>query len=136
VTAAQAVGRETMRAIVQTEYGAADVLRMDEIARPAIEDHEVPVRVYAAGLDRGTWHLMAGQAYLIRLMGYGVRRPKNPVPGLDVAGTVVATGADVLRFGVGDEVFGIGQGSFAGSEAWTARSAPSRSRSSCASGSP
>jgi NADPH:quinone reductase-like Zn-dependent oxidoreductase len=107
------LGRQTMQAIVQTEYGSADVLRVEEIDRPAIGDGEVLVRVHAAGLDRGTWHLMAGQAYLIRLMGFGIRRPKNPVPGLDVAGTVVATGAGVTRFEVGDEVFGISQGSFA-----------------------
>jgi NADPH:quinone reductase-like Zn-dependent oxidoreductase len=102
-----------MRAIVQTEYGSADVLRVAEIDRPAIADDEVLVRVHAAGLDRGTWHLMAGQAYLIRLMGYGLRAPKNPVPGLDVAGTVAAIGANVTRFAVGDEVFGVSRGSFA-----------------------
>ena len=102
-----------MRAIVQTEYGSADMLRVAEIDRPAIAGDEVLVRVHAAGLDRGTWHLMAGQAYLIRLMGYGLRAPKNRVPGLDVAGTVVAIGADVTRFAVGDEVFGISRGSFA-----------------------
>jgi NADPH:quinone reductase-like Zn-dependent oxidoreductase len=105
--------RTTMRAILQTEYGSADVLRLGEIDRPAAGDNEVLVRVHAAGLDRGTWHLMAGEAYLIRLMGYGLRRPKNPVPGLDVAGTVAAIGKDVTRFEPGDEVFGIGQGSFA-----------------------
>src|SRR3954471_7384276 len=66
-----------MRAIVQTEYGSSDVLRVAEIDRPEIGDDEVLVRVHAAGLDRGTWHLMAGQAYLIRLMGYGLRAPKN-----------------------------------------------------------
>jgi NADPH:quinone reductase-like Zn-dependent oxidoreductase len=102
-----------MRAIVQTEYGAADVLRVAEIERPAIGDDEVLVRVHAAGLDRGTWHLMAGQAYLIRLMGYGLRAPKSQVPGLDVAGTVVASNARMTRFSVGDEVFGISRGSFA-----------------------
>jgi NADPH:quinone reductase-like Zn-dependent oxidoreductase len=101
-----------MRAIVQTEYGSADVLRVAEIDRPAVGAGEVLVRVRAAGLDRGTWHLMAGQPYLIRLVS-GVRAPRNRVPGLDVAGTVVAAGADVTRFAIGDEVFGIGQGSFA-----------------------
>jgi NADPH:quinone reductase-like Zn-dependent oxidoreductase len=102
-----------MQAIVQAEYGSADVLRVEEIDRPAIGDGEVLVRVHAAGLDRGTWHLMTGLAYPIRLMGYGLRAPRNPVPGLDVAGTVVAAGANVTRFKVGDEVFGISQGSFA-----------------------
>jgi NADPH:quinone reductase-like Zn-dependent oxidoreductase len=102
-----------MRAIVQTEYGSASVLRIAEIDRPAIGDDEVLVRVHAAGLDRGTWHVMAGLPYLIRVMGFGLRAPKNRVPGLDVAGTVVATGADVTRFAIGDEVFGVSRGSFA-----------------------
>jgi NADPH:quinone reductase-like Zn-dependent oxidoreductase len=104
--------RQTMRAIVQAGYGSADVLHLAEIGRPAAGDGEVLLRVHAAGLDRGTWHLMAGQPYLIRLAS-GLRAPKNPVPGLDVAGTVVAVGADVTGFAVGEEVFGIGQGSFA-----------------------
>jgi NADPH:quinone reductase-like Zn-dependent oxidoreductase len=102
-----------MRAIVQTEYGSAEVLRVAETDRPAIGDDEVLVRVHAAGLDRGTWHVMAGRPYLIRLMGYGLRAPKNRVPGLDVAGTVMAVGADVTRFAIGDEVFGVSRGSFA-----------------------
>jgi NADPH:quinone reductase-like Zn-dependent oxidoreductase len=102
-----------MRAIVQTEYGSAGVLRVAELERPAIGDGEVLVRVHAAGLDRGTWHLMAGRPYLIRVMGYGLRAPKNRVPGLDVAGTVVAIGAGVTRFAIGDEVFGVSRGSFA-----------------------
>ena len=82
----------TMRAIVQDRYGSADVLRIAEIGRPEIADDEVLVRVQAAGLDRGTWHVMAGQPYLLRILGFGFRRPKNRVPGLDVAGTVVAVG--------------------------------------------
>jgi NADPH:quinone reductase-like Zn-dependent oxidoreductase len=105
--------RQRMQAIVQDTYGAADVWRAEETGRPAIGDGEVLVRVRAAGLDRGTWHLMAGQPYLMRLMGSGLRAPKNRVPGLDVAGTIVAAGTAVTRFGVGDEVFGISQGSFA-----------------------
>ena len=81
--------RQTMRAIVQAGYGSADGLHLAEIGRPAAAGGEVLLRVHAAGLDRGTWHLMAGQPYLIRLVS-GLRAPKNPVPGLDVAGTVVA----------------------------------------------
>jgi NADPH:quinone reductase-like Zn-dependent oxidoreductase len=104
--------RETMQAIVQAGYGSAGVLHLAEIARPAAAGGEVLLRVHAAGLDRGTWHLMAGQPYLIRLVS-GLRAPKNPVPGLDVAGTVVAAGAGVTRFAAGEEVFGIGHGSFA-----------------------
>ena len=104
---------QRMQAIVQYEYGSADVLRVAEIDRPTIRPDEVLIRVHAAGLDRGTWHFMAGMPYLFRLMGPGVRKPKNPVLGLDVAGTVAAVGADVTRFAVGDEVFGISRGSFA-----------------------
>ena len=103
---------DTMRAVTHTEYGSSDVLRLATIERPTISEKEVLVRTHAAGLDRGTWHLMAGLPYLIRL-GFGIRRPKNPVPGLDVAGTVAAAGAKVTRFEVGDEVYGIGKGSFA-----------------------
>jgi NADPH:quinone reductase-like Zn-dependent oxidoreductase len=72
----------------------------------------VLVKVRAAGIDRGTWHAMAGLPYLGRLY-FGLRTPKRPVPGLDVAGTVVAIGADETRFAVGDEVFGISNGSLA-----------------------
>jgi len=102
-----------MRAIVQDAYGSTDVLRLAEIDKPDIAANEVLVKVRAAGLDRGTWHLLTGRPYLMRLIGFGFRRPKNPVPGLDVAGVVVAVGAEVTRFQVGDEVFGIARGSFA-----------------------
>ncbi len=103
----------TMRAVVQDQYGTAEVLRLEQIEVPAIEPHEVLVHVAAAGLDRGTWHLLTGRPYLMRVIGFGFRRPKNRVPGLDVAGTVVEVGSAVTRFAVGDEVFGISRGSFA-----------------------
>jgi NADPH:quinone reductase-like Zn-dependent oxidoreductase len=102
----------TMRAIVQDGYGCADVLHLARITRPEIGDSEVLLRVHAAGLDRGQWHLMAGQPYLLRLI-VGFRGPRNPVSGIDVAGTVVAAGPGVTRFSVGDEVFGFGRGTFA-----------------------
>ena len=102
-----------MRAIVQDGYGDVGVLRLAEIDTPDLAAGEVLVQVRAAGLDRGTWHLMTGQPYLMRLMGFGLRRPKNRVPGLDVAGTVAAVGAEVTRFRPGDDVFGIARGSFA-----------------------
>jgi len=102
-----------MRAIVQDAYGSVEVLRLAEIDKPDIAASEVLVQVRAAGMDRGTWHLMTGQPYLMRVMGFGLRGPKNVVPGLDVAGTVVAVGAEVTRFQPGDEVFGIARGSFA-----------------------
>ncbi|MDP4501977.1 NAD(P)-dependent alcohol dehydrogenase [Nonomuraea turcica] len=101
-----------MQAIVQETYGSADVLRLARITRPEVADNGVLLRVHAAGLDRGTWHLMTGRPYLLRL-AFGVRGPKNPVPGRDVAGTVVAVGSAVTKFSAGDEVYGIGQGSFA-----------------------
>jgi NADPH:quinone reductase-like Zn-dependent oxidoreductase len=100
------------QAIVQDAYGAADVLRLDRVARPTPADDEVLVRVHAAGLDRGVWHVMTGLPYLGRL-AFGVRRPRNPVLGLDVAGTVVAVGAAVTAFSAGDEVYGFGRGTFA-----------------------
>jgi NADPH:quinone reductase-like Zn-dependent oxidoreductase len=103
----------TMRAIVQDTYGGIEVLRLAQTEVPPIEAGEVLVRVRAAGLDRGTWHFMTGRPYLMRIMGFGLRSPKNRVAGLDVAGTVVAVGADVTRFRLGDEVFGISRGSFA-----------------------
>jgi NADPH:quinone reductase-like Zn-dependent oxidoreductase len=104
-----------MRAVMQNRYGTApeDVLRLGQTAKPGVAVNEVLVQVRAAGVDRGTWHLMAGQPYLMRLLGFGFRGPKNPVPGLDVAGTVVAVGPKVTRFRPGDEVFGIARGSFA-----------------------
>ncbi|MGH8823594.1 MAG: NAD(P)-dependent alcohol dehydrogenase [Jiangellaceae bacterium] len=102
-----------MKAIVQDTYGSADVLELRDIDKPEIGDDEVLVRVHAAGVDRGVWHLMTGQAYLIRLAGYGFRRPKNPVRGREVAGRVEAIGTNVTRFRPGDEVMGMSEGSFA-----------------------
>ena len=102
-----------MLAIVQDSYGSADVLRSAEIDRPEIAEHEVLLRVHAAGVDRGTEHLMTGTPYLMRIIGFGFRRPKNRVPGIDVAGTVAAVGSAVTKFAVGDEVFGMSRGSFA-----------------------
>src|SRR5687768_14708971 len=102
-----------MRAIVQDTYGDANMLRHDRITRPEVSGNEVLVRVHAAGLDRGTWHLMTGKPYLMRIAGLGFRGPKNRVPGRDLAGTVEAVGSAVTRFAVGDQVYGVGRGSFA-----------------------
>lgn len=101
-----------MKAVVHDRYGSAEVLRLDQVPVPRIEDHEVLVRVHTAGLDRGTWHLMTGRPYAVRL-ATGFRGPRNPVIGRDVAGTVEAVGSAVTRFAVGDAVFGVGNGSFA-----------------------
>jgi NADPH:quinone reductase-like Zn-dependent oxidoreductase len=103
----------TMRAIVQDRYGEVDVLRLAEIPRPEIGDDEVLVRVAAAGVERGVWHLMTGLAYPIRVAGFGVRKPKNRVRGREVAGWVDTVGRAVTAFQPGDEVYGIGEGTFA-----------------------
>ncbi len=102
-----------MRAVAQQRYGSADALELRDVEVPSPGRGEVLLEVHAAGLDRGVWHLMTGTPYLIRLMGFGLTRPKQPVPGMDVAGRVVAVGPQVSRFRVGEEVFGIGVGTFA-----------------------
>jgi NADPH:quinone reductase-like Zn-dependent oxidoreductase len=101
-----------MKAIVQDAYGSPNVLKLADINKPEPGDNEVLVRVHAAGVDRGVWHLMTGLPYLTRL-AFGLRAPKNPVPGMDVAGVVEAVGKNVTRFQPGDEVFGVGKGTFA-----------------------
>lgn len=101
-----------MWAVVQREYGTADKLRVERIDRPVIAAGEVLVAVRAAGLDRGTWHLMTGVPYGARL-AFGLRSPKNPVPGIDLAGVVADVGSSVTRFQIGDEVYGVGKGTFA-----------------------
>jgi NADPH:quinone reductase-like Zn-dependent oxidoreductase len=102
-----------MRAVVQHRYGSADSLTVATVDRPEIASDEVLIEVASAGVDRGVWHLMTGRPYLVRLAGYGIRKPKAKVPGFDVAGRVVAIGDEVSRFEVGDEVFGIARGAYA-----------------------
>jgi NADPH:quinone reductase-like Zn-dependent oxidoreductase len=104
-----------MKAIVQDAYGSADVLELREIDRPVPTDGEVLVRVRAAGLHRGDWHVMTGLPYLIRIVvpSLGLRKPKVSVRGMNVAGTVEAVGPNVARFRPGDAVFGWCDGSFA-----------------------
>jgi NADPH:quinone reductase-like Zn-dependent oxidoreductase len=102
-----------MKAIVRDTYGPPDILELRDIDIPEIADDEVLVRVHAAGVGRDVWHIMTGLPYPIRLAGYGFRAPKNPVIGSDMAGVVEAIGKNVSRFQPGDEVFGIGKGSYA-----------------------
>ena len=104
---------DTMKAIVQDRYGSPDVLELREIDRPVNGDDQVLVRVHAAGVDQGVWHEVAGLPYLFRIAGIGVRAPKNPIPGHDVAGTVEAVGEKVTGLRPGDEVFGTCHGPFA-----------------------
>ena len=107
------VRQDTMRAAVRRQYGSADVVHVEEIGLPVLKESAVLVRVRAAGVDRGVWHLMTGQPYLMRIAGFGLRAPKNPVLGRELAGVVESVGDAVTRFRPGDEVFGIGEGSFA-----------------------
>jgi NADPH:quinone reductase-like Zn-dependent oxidoreductase len=108
-------GAATMASIIQEQYGAApeQVLRLKRIDKPPVSDDEVLVRVRAASVDRGTWHVMAGLPYPVRAAGLALRRPKLSNPGRSLAGTVEAVGSRVTGLEQGDEVFGIGAGSFA-----------------------
>ncbi len=101
-----------MKVIVQDAYGSAEVLRLGEIERPEVADHEVLLRVVAAGVDRGAWHLMTGVPYVMRI-GTGLRAPRAPVPGSNVAGRVEIVGKAVTRFRPGDEAYGTCKGAFA-----------------------
>src|SRR5215216_5248603 len=103
----------SMKAIFRDVYGSPDMLQLGDVDKPEIGDDDVRLRVHAAGVGRDVWHVMAGLPYPIRLAGYGLRAPKNPLIGSDVAGVVEAVGEDVSNFRPGDEVFGIGEGSFA-----------------------
>lgn len=102
-----------MRAVGRSTYGDASVLRLDHVGVPSPAPGEVLVRVRAASLDRGAWHIMKGEPYVMRLAGFGTRRPKRFVIGSDLAGDVVAVGEGVTGVRVGDEVFGGANGSFA-----------------------
>jgi NADPH:quinone reductase-like Zn-dependent oxidoreductase len=102
-----------MKAIVRDRYGSADVLQLRDVELPRVGDEEVLVRIRAAGLDRGAWHIMAGLPYLLRGAGYGLRRPKVAGLGSELAGVVEAVGAKVAGLEPGDAVFGTCSASFA-----------------------
>ena len=102
-----------MKAIIQDRYGEpADVLALQEIDKPRVKEGEVLVRVHAASVNIGDCHVMRGVPYIMR-PAFGLRRPRNRIPGMDIAGKVEAVGADVTQFQPGDEVFGWGKGAFA-----------------------
>jgi NADPH:quinone reductase-like Zn-dependent oxidoreductase len=101
-----------MKAIVQLKYGSPDVLELRDIEKPVVKDDEVLVRVLAAAVNIGDWHLMRGVPYVMRL-GTGLRRPRHEIPGLDIAGRVEAIGRNVEQFRRDDEVFGWCKGAFA-----------------------
>jgi deazaflavin-dependent oxidoreductase (nitroreductase family) len=100
----------SMKAIVQDDYGEVDVLDLRDVPTPTVGDDDVLIRVHAAGIEPGVWHLMTGRPYLVRIMARGLR---DEVRGMDVAGTVEAVGRAVTDVAVGDEVFGTCHGSFA-----------------------
>ena len=102
-----------MKAIVQDRYGSPDVLELRDIDKPVVRDDDVLVRVHAAGVNIGDWHVLRGMPYPIRIAGYGLRKPKNAVRGINVAGTVEAVGTNVTAHQPGDEVFGWCEGAFA-----------------------
>ncbi|MEV8532490.1 NAD(P)-dependent alcohol dehydrogenase [Streptomyces sp. NPDC051211] len=102
-----------MKAIVQDRYGSAEVLELADIPVPVPGPAEVLVRVHAAGVHIGDWHLMAGLPSIGRLFGMGYRRPRTRVRGHEFAGRVEAVGPKVTGFAPGDEVFGVGTGAFA-----------------------
>lgn len=102
-----------MKALVQDRYGAADAISLRDVERPSPGGREVLVRVRAAGVDRGAWHFMTGEPYLMRLLGFGFRAPSVRVPGTNFSGVVEAVGADATGFAPGDEVYGATRGTFA-----------------------
>src|SRR6266851_3370485 len=95
-----------MKAIVQERYGSPDDLELRDVETPVVGDDEVLVRVRAASVHPDVWHVVTGRPYVLRLMGAGVFRPKNPIPGTDMAGIVESVGKGVSRFRPGDPVFG------------------------------
>ena len=102
-----------MKALTQDRYGTADVLKFREVERPSPREGQVLVRIVAAGMDRGAWHFMTGEPYLMRLMGFGFRAPSVAVPGTNFAGVIEAVGPGVDGFEPGEEVYGATRGTFA-----------------------
>jgi len=102
-----------MKAIAQRIYGSADVLELIDIDMPEVRENEVRIRVQAASLHIGDWHVMTGRPYMLRVVGFGLRVPAVRVRGMDVAGNVESVGRSVTEFRAGDDVFGTCQGAFA-----------------------
>jgi NADPH:quinone reductase-like Zn-dependent oxidoreductase len=95
-----------MKAIVQKKYGSPEYLELQEVEKPAASDDEVLVRVRAASVHPDVWHVVSGRPFVLRLMGAGYSKPKNPIPGTDMSGIVESVGKNVTRFRAGDSVFG------------------------------
>src|SRR6266851_6018461 len=107
------LGETLVKAIVYTHYGPPDVLKLEEVEKPTPQDNEVLVKVHAASVNAADWHILRGKPFLMRLMGYGLLKPKNTILGSDIAGRVEAVGRNVKQFQPGDEVFGTIRGGFA-----------------------
>src|SRR5436309_1060605 len=95
-----------MKAMVYHTYGSPDVLKLEEVEKPVPQDDEVLVKVHATSVNAGDWHLLRAKPFLMRLMGFGLLKPKNTILGSDIAGRVDAVGRNVKQFQSGDEVFG------------------------------
>src|SRR5438045_5313334 len=95
-----------VKAVVYHTYGSPDVLKLEEVQKPVPQDDEVLVKVHATSVNAGDWHLLRAKPFLMRLMGYGLLKPKNTILGSDIAGRVEAVGRNVKQFQSGDEVFG------------------------------
>ena len=102
-----------MKALVYTKYGPPDVLELKEVEKPTPQDDEVLIRVHAASVNARDWHLLTADIFLVRLMGGGLRKPKDTILGADIAGQVETVGRNVTQFQPGDEVFGCRSGGFA-----------------------
>ncbi len=106
-----------MKAIVYEKYGPPEVLQLKEVGKPVPKDGEVQVKIHAASINAYDWHMVTADIFLVRLMGGGLNKPKNPIPGEDIAGRIEAVGSNVKQFQPGDEVFGdiaaFGSGGFA-----------------------
>jgi len=102
-----------MKAFLYEKYGLPDVLEIREVERPAPNANQVLIKVHAASVNALDWHSLSADIFLIRLMGGGLRKPKDPRLGTDLAGRVEAVGSNVTQFRPGDEVYGTGVGTFA-----------------------
>ncbi|MFW2514569.1 NAD(P)-dependent alcohol dehydrogenase [Demequina sp. SO4-13] len=103
----------TMRAAVQRRYAGPEHISLATVPRPSVRPDQVLIEVHAAGVERGAWHLATGQPLVMRALGFGLRRPRQPIVGTEVAGIVVEIGEAVTRFAVGDAIMGAADGAYA-----------------------
>src|SRR5436190_16024541 len=106
-------GEPHMKAVVYTDYGSPEVIQFRDIKKPVPNDNQVLIKVRAASINPLDWHFLEGTPYIMRGMGVGLRKPKDPRLGVDMAGQVEAIGKNVTQFKPGDEVFGGRDGAFA-----------------------